>query len=112
MQYMKSKTRNTFIILWLSLWGIVKTIKNEQVYENVQLLINGILETPKPQIFQTESSINLRRGISSTLISNMEEKEQEKLRFESGIYNLKSNVLVNKLKVLYNFIPVNLIDYM
>lgn len=48
MQYMKSKTRNTFIILWLSLWGIIKTIKNEQVYENVQLLINGILETPKP----------------------------------------------------------------
>ena len=31
-----------------------------------------------------------------------------KIKFKKGVYDLKNDFLINKLKIMYNFLPINL----
>lgn len=108
---MRSKTRNILSIMWLGLWRTFNTRNDPTTSTYVPIMLDNLLPVPHQEHFQLSASKNWRRGISEG-IKGGEVQEQEKIKFEKGIFSLKDSLLTNRLKVIYNFLPFNLVDLM
>lgn len=110
-KYMKSKTENIFLSLWISLWKTFNSKNDDSSNLYVPIFLDCVTSVPKLEGCLSQETNNPRRGISESIPASIEQQEQEKAKFYKGMYDLNNNLLVNKLKIMYNFLPIDVGEF-